>query len=91
MASPIGGSFAFNRVKLLAVRNLDASYSVTIGSGTTPWIGDVATASVITIPPSGLHLILSPLSGFDASTTARILTVGSDGIASCDILILGTK
>jgi len=92
LTSPLGGSFAFNRVKVFAVKNLDGSETLIIGSGPVPWVGEQATATRISKGPGGLHVESSPYAGMDASTTSRVIYLESlDGLASFDLLLIGTK
>lgn len=86
-----GGSLVFNRVKVFAIKNLSETGSLQIGSGSTPFLFDLATATIMTIPPMGLKLVVAPYAGIDASTTERLISVTTPSVASYDMVILGIK
>ena len=92
LSDALGNTVTFNRVKIFAFRNLDASDSVTIGSGSTPFAFDAATSSVLTVGPMGARVILCPYAGLDASVTNRIIYINTSGdLASYDLSIAGTE
>jgi len=92
LTDKFGDALAFSRVKAFAVKNLSAADSLIIGSGTTSFTFGQATATAVTVPPMGSMGFSSPLAGFNASVTASVVNIISDGgVASFDLVIMGLK
>jgi len=92
LTDAFGGSIVFNRIKGFALKNLDGTDSVIIGSGTTPWAFGMATQTTVTIPPYGVYCLSWPYAGADASVAARLIKIeGAAAVASFDLVILGVE
>jgi len=89
ISGQLGGTTTFSRVKCFGIKNLDLTDSLILGSGSLPWKGDLATASVETFGPNGGKVIWSPYEGLDASVTDRLIYLDSTDVASFDLLIVG--
>lgn len=92
LTDKLGNAVVFNRIKAASIKNLDATTSLIIGSGTTPWAAGMATPTTITLPPLGVWCVSAPYAGYDASLTARVIYLeSSDAIASFDLAIVGVE
>ena len=88
---PFGAAAALDTVKVLALRNLDASNSITLGDATaSSFAGNMATGTIITVPPMGAYIITAPYAGWSVATPGYIIINCTDS-AEYDLRIIGTK
>jgi hypothetical protein len=82
----------FAKIKLLYVINTHASYILTLGGSTFPFINMLAVSGdQIKIPPMGAMLMVAPLAGYAVTAgTGDILTIASSAACTYDIVIAGS-
>lgn len=87
-----GVALAFSRVKSAAVKNLSPDRTLTVGGEANSFAFGQATPTSFVVPPLGAWSMAAPYEGLDASLTARIVDIVSDGgVASYDLVILGVR
>ena len=95
LVDSFGAAITFVKLKVLLIRNLSATQTLTIGNGANPflsWVG--AAAHTVTIPPKGMLLLVAPLAGFAVTAdTGDILKIANSATNPCDyqIVLAGTS
>jgi hypothetical protein len=95
LVDSFGGTITFAKIKVLLIRNLSTTQTLTIGNGANPfltWVG--AAAHTVTIPPKGIFLLVAPLAGFTVTAnTGDILKIANSATNPCDyqIVLAGTS
>lgn len=95
LVDSFGAAITFAKIKVLLIRNLSTTQTLTVGNGATPflsWVG--AAAHTVTIPPKGMLLLVAPLAGFAVTAdTGDILKIANSATNPCDyqIALAGTS
>jgi len=95
LVDSFGATITFAALKVLLIRNLSTTQTLTVGNGSTPflsWVG--AAAHTVTIPPKGMLLLVAPLAGFAVTPdTGDILKITNSATNPCDyqIVLAGTS
>lgn len=95
LVDSFGSTITFAKLKVLLIRNLSTTQTLTVGAGANPlinWIGD--PTDVVKIPPKGMLLLVAPLAGFAVTAdTGDILKITNSATNPCDyqIALAGTS
>ena len=95
LVDSFGATLAFAKIKVLLIRNLSTTQTLTIGNGANPfltWVG--AATHTVTIPPRGVLLLVAPLAGYAVTAgTGDILKIANSATNPCDyqIVLAGTS
>lgn len=74
----------FDSIKAIVIKNLDTASSITVGSSTQEGL------FYAVVPPGGAACWMAPYGGYSTATFTDI-PLNTDGVASCEVSLLGLR